>query len=51
VESTVAVCLEKFVSYSVGGKTKTGHMPVCMLVIPTAFTSGPQTESFRLVLG
>jgi hypothetical protein len=51
VENTVAVCLEKIFSYSVGGKTKTGHMVVCMLVIPTTFTGGPQTESFRLVLG
>jgi len=51
VINTVAVCLEKFLSYSVGGKTETGHVPVCMLVIPTSFTGGPQTESFRLVLG
>lgn len=51
MKNTVAVCLDKFFSYSVGGKTKTGHMPVCMLSIPTVFTGGPQTESFRLVLG
>jgi len=41
----------KIFSYSFGGKTKTGNTLVCMLVIPTACTGGPQTESFRLVLG